>query len=212
MAGFFLYTLCGVDVTSGWTECVPVWGKGQVRVKSAVHRLRRRLPFILLGLDSDSGSEFVNFCFSRYCQEEKITFTVSRPYKKNDSCYVEQKNGNIVRRLVGYDRYSSKAAYQSLERLYNILRLYVNFFQPSMKLIGKTRQGAKVRKVYDEAQTPYQRLLQSGVLSTTKKVELAAIYQGLNPVHLLKQINVNLAQLWKLAEHQFRSVTPIMTQ
>jgi len=212
VAGFFLYTLCGVDVASGWTECLPVWGKGQVRVKSAVHRLRRRLPFILLGLDSDSGSEFVNFCFSRYCQEERIAFTVSRPYKKNDSCYVEQKNGNIVRRLVGYDRYSSKAAYQSLERLYDILRLYVNFFQPSMKLIRKTRQGAKVRKVYDEAQTPYQRLLKSGTLGALKRAELAAIYQGLNPVRLLKQINDNLNQLWKLAEHHTHSVTSIMTQ
>jgi hypothetical protein len=200
-----------VDVASGWNECVPVWGKGQVRVKSAVHRLRRRLPFLLLGLDSDSGSEFINFCFSRYCQEEKIAFTVSRPYKKNDSCYVEQKNGNIVRRLVGYDRYSSKMAYQSLERLYDILRLYVNFFQPSMKLIGKTRQGAKVHKIYDIAQTPYQRLLHSE-LNEKNKAELAAIYQCLNPIRLLKQINDNLNQLWKLAEHQTNSVTPIMTQ
>jgi hypothetical protein len=210
--GFYLHTLCNVDVATSWTECVPVWGKGQERVKSAVHRMRRRLPFSLLGLDSDSGSEFLNFCFSRYCQEEKITFTVARPYKKNDSCYVEQKNGNIVRRLVGYDRYSSKTAYQSLERLYNIVRLYVNFFQPTMKLRGKTRHGAKVHKVYDIAQTPYQRLLQSGVLKESKKAELTAIYNGLNPVYLLKQINVNLDQLWKLAEHHSSSVTPIMTQ
>jgi len=210
--GFYLNTLCGVDVASSWTECVPVWGKGQVRVRSAVHRLRRRLPFPLLGLDSDSGSEFLNYCFSRYCQEQKITFTVSRPNKKNDSCYVEQKNGNIVRRLVGYDRYSSKAAYQSLERLYDIVRRYVNFFQPSMKLRAKTRQGAKVHKVYDTAQTPYQRLLKSGVLNESKKAELAATYGGLNPVRLLKQINDTLDQLWKLNEQQKRSVTRIMTQ
>ena len=135
------------------------------------------------------------------------SFTVSRPYKKNDSCYVEQKNGNIVRRLVGYQRYSSKTAYQSLERLYDILRLYVNFFQPNMKLIGKTRQGAKVRKVYDEAQTPYQRLFKSGALTQAKKAQLVAIYQGLNPVHLFKQINDNLNQLWKLADRSAISVT-----
>jgi hypothetical protein len=210
--GFYLNTLCSVDVATSWTECVPVWGKGQERVKSAVHHMRRRLPFALLGLDSDSGSEFLNFCFSRYCQEEKITFTVSRPYKKNDSCYVEQKNGNIVRRLVGYDRYISKTAYQSLERLYNIVRLYVNFFQPTMKLLSKTRHGAKVHKIYDTAQTPYQRLLKSGVLKESKKAELEAIYNGLNPVRLLKQINDNLDQLWKLAEHKTSSVTRIMTQ
>jgi hypothetical protein len=212
LAGFYLNTLCGVDVATGWIEPLPVWGKGQARVKSAVHRIRRRSPFPILGLDSDSGSEFLNFCFNRYCQEEKIIFTVSRPYKKNDSCYVEQKNGNIIRRLVGYDRYSSKAAYQLLERLYDIVRLYVNFFQPSMKLRGKTRQGAKVHKVYDTAQTPYQRLLKADVLNQSKKVELAATYNGLNPVYLLKQINDNLNQLWKLAEHHTSSVTRIMTQ
>ena len=211
-AGFYLNTLCSVDVATSWTECVPVWGKGQERVKSAVHRIRRRLPFPLRGLDSDSGSEFLNFCFNRYCQEEKITFTVSRPYKKNDSCFVEQKNGNIVRRLVGYDRYSSKTAYQSLERLYNIVRLYMNFFQPTMKLITKTRHGAKVHKVYDTAQTPYQRLLESNELNISKKAELASIYSGLNPVCLLKQLNENLDQLWKLSEHHTSSVTPIMTQ
>jgi hypothetical protein len=212
LAGFYLNTLCGVDVATGWIEPIPVWGKGQERVKSAVHRIRRRSPFPILGLDSDSGSEFLNFCFSRYCQDERIVFTVSRPYKKNDSCYVEQKNGNIIRRLVGYDRYSSKAAYQSLERLYDIVRLYVNFFQPSMKLRGKTRQGAKVHKVYDTAQTPYQRLLKSVVLNQSKKVELTATYNGLNPVRLLRQINDNLNQLWKLAEHHTSSVTQIMTQ
>jgi hypothetical protein len=212
VAGFYLNTLCGVDVASSWTECVPVWGKGQVRVRSAAHRLRQRLPFPLLGLDSDSGSEFLNYGFSKYCQEEKIAFTVSRPNKKNDSCYVEQKNGNIVRRLVGYDRYSSKAAYQSLERLYIIVRQYTNFFQPTMKLIAKTRQGAKVHKVYARAQTPYQRLLNSSVLDQAKKAELAATYGGLNPVRLLRQINDTLDQLWKLAEHHNSSVTRIMTQ
>ncbi len=209
-AGFYLNTLCAVDVASSWIECAPVWGKGQVRVKSAVHHLRQRLPFPLLGLDSDSGSEFLNFCFSRYCQEEKIIYTVSRPYKKNDSCYVEQKNGNVVRRLVGYDRYSSQAAYQTLERLYHVVRLYLNFFQPTMKLIGKSRQGAKVHKVYDRAQTPYQRLLHSGILTEQRKSALAMTYAGLNPVHLLRQINETLNQLWKLAEHHTSSVTPIM--
>ena len=199
--GFYLNTLCVVDVASGWTECLPVWGKGQERVKTAVHRMRQRLPFTLLGIDSDNGSEFINQCFYAYCLKEKITFTRSRAYKKNDSCHVEQKNGNIVRRLVGYDRYASKAAYQCLERIYYNVRLYMNFFQPTMKLCGKTRHGARVHKVYETAQTPYQRLLPSGVLSEAKRSELAAIYQGLNPVTLLKQINTNLEQLWQLAQY-----------
>ncbi len=197
--GFYLNTLCAVDVASGWTECLPVWGKGQERVGGAVHRIRQRLPFPLLGLDSDNGSEFINQHLFSYCHQQGITFTRSRAYKKNDSCHVEQKNGNVVRRLVGYDRYTSKAAYQCLERLYGSVRLYTNFFQPTMKLVSKTRHGAKVHKIYDAAQTPYQRLLRSGVLTESKRQELAATYHYLNPVHLLKQINENLESLWRLA-------------
>src|SRR5271157_1872719 len=156
--GFYLNTLCGVDVASGWTECFPVFGKWQVKVRQAVHRIRHNLPFPLLGVDSDNGSEFINQCFWEYCRDNKITFTRSRAYKKNDSCHVEQKNGNVVRRLIGYDRYSSKAAYECLGRIYNLVRLYINFFQPTMKLMNKTRHGAKVHKVYEAAQTPYRRL------------------------------------------------------
>jgi hypothetical protein len=198
--GFYLNTLCAVDVASGWTECLPVWGKGQERVGGAVHKIRQRLPFPLLGLDSDNGSEFINQHLFTYCHQQRITFTRSRAYKKNDSCHVEQKNGNVVRRLVGYDRYTSKAAYQCLERLYYSARLYMNFFQPTMKLVSKTRHGAKVNKVYDTARTPYQRLLRLGVLSESRRAEMVAIYQGLNPVRLLKQINSNLEQLWRLAQ------------
>jgi hypothetical protein len=200
-AGFYLNTLCTVDVWSGWTECLAVWGKGQQRVKTAVHRMRQSLPFPLLGVDSDNGSEFINQCFYTYCHEEKITFTRSRAYKKNDSCHVEQKNGNVVRRLVGYDRYTSRAAYQCLGRVYHLTRLYINFFQPTMKLVSKTRNGAKVHKVYDTARTPYQRLVETDVLTEAKQTELAATYSGLNPVLLLKQLNSNLEQLWQLAQH-----------
>ena len=197
--GFYLNTLCAVDVASGWTGCLSVWGKGQGRVKTAVHRMRQRLPFPLLGVDSDNGSEFINQCFYSYCHQEKITFTRSRAYKKNDSCHVEQKNGNVVRRLVGYDRYNSKAAYQCLGRIYDCVRLYMNFFQPTMKLLDKTRSGAKVHKVYDTARTPYQRLMESDVLTKDRKAQLVATYHGLNPILLLKQINSNLEQLWQMA-------------
>ena len=200
--GFFLNTLCGVDVWSGWTECLPVWGKWQEKVRQAVHHMRQRLPFPLLGIDSDNGGEFINMVLYKYCQDEKITLTRSRSYKKNDSCHVEQKNGNVVRRIVGYDRYSTKAAYECLDRLYYLVRLQYNFFQPTMKLISKTRHGAKVHKVYEKAQTPYQRLLNAGVLTEAKKAELVTTYAGLNPVALLKQINANLEQLWRLAEYK----------
>jgi hypothetical protein len=198
--GFYLTTLSTVDVASGWTEPKGVWGKGQSRVRAAVHRVRQRLPFPMLGLDSDNGTEFINQHLYSYCRDEGIAFTRSRAYKKNDSCHVEQKNWSVVRRLVGYDRYSSQAALEALNHVYDLVRLYVNFFQPMMKLVSKTRHGARVHKVYDMARTPYQRLLQSGVLTEAKKQELAATYRGLNPIQLLEQINESLECLWKLAD------------
>ena len=207
--GFYLTTLSTVDVASGWSECVGVWGKGQERVGGAIHRVRQRLPIPLLGLDSDNGGEFINQHLYSYCRREGITFTRSRSYKKNDSCHVEQKNWSVVRRLVGYDRYNSRAALEALNRVYDLTRLYVNFFQPVMKLVAKTRHGARVHKVYDRAQTPYQRLLKAGILTEAKQQELAATYRGLNPVTLLKQINENLERLWATAEypaHQQRKV------
>lgn len=120
--------------------------------------------------------------------------------RKNDSCHVEQKNWTVIRRVIGYDRFSSKAAFKALEDVYGLLRLYINFLQPVSKLLRKSRHGAKVHKVYDTAQTPYQRLLRSGVLSEAKERELANLYNGLNPVALLKQITESVDHLCTLAE------------
>src|SRR3989304_6197531 len=164
--------------------------------------MRQRIPFPLLCIDSDNGGGVINQVFYKYCMDEKITLTRSRSYKKNDSCHVEQKNGNVVRRIVGYDRYTTKAAYDCLDRLSHLVRLQFNFFPPTIKLISKTRHGAKVHKVYEEAQTPYERLLKAGGLTAATKAELATTYNGQNPVALLKQINVNLEQLWRLADRQ----------
>ena len=210
--GFYLTTLSAVGVASGWYEPVAVWGKGQERVGGAVHDVRARLPMPLRGLDSDNGSEFINQGLYDYCRRNAITFTRSRSYKKNDSCHVEQKNWSVVRRTIGYDRFSSRAAFKALDDVYILLRLYVNFFQPVLKLVRKSRHGAKVHKVYDTAQTPYQRLLKSGVLTEGKKRELAAIYASLNPLILLKQIRQEVEHLWTLAECKPGSVTGIMTQ
>jgi hypothetical protein len=198
--GAYLNTLCAVDIASGWTECLALSGKWQEKVRQAVHHMRQRLPFPLLGIDSDNGSEFINQCFYRYCHDEKITFTRSRSYKKNDSCYVEQKNGNVVRRLIGYQRYSSKLALECLNRTYDVVRMYINFFQPTMKLVSKTRYGSRVHRVYDTAQTPYQRLLRTGILSETKQSELTAVYAGLNPIQLRAQLDGHLQKLWRLAD------------
>ena len=167
------------------------------------------LPFPLLGLDSDNGSEFINHRLYAYCQRKRISFTRSRPYKKNDRAHVEQKNWSVVRRLVGYDRYSSKPALEQLERIYQLVRCYVNFFQPVMQLKHKSRHGAKVHKVYDSARTPYQRVLESGVLTPEQQDVMAQQYQRLNPVKLLAQINQALEHLWSLAEHPNQKETSV---
>ena len=151
--GFCLYTLCAVDVATTWVDLQAVWGKGQKRVGTAIHHVRQRLPMPVRGLDSDNGSEFINHDLYAWCQREGITFTRSRPYQKNDSAHVEQKNGAIVRPLIGYDRYASKAAYAQLARVYDLARLHINFFQPVQQLIRKERRGPRVHRVYDRAQT-----------------------------------------------------------
>ena len=163
--GFYLCTLCAVDIATAWVELEPVWGKGQVRVGGAVDHVRTRLPTPLLGLDSDNGSEFINRSLRDYCRRHGVTFTRSRPWKKNDGAHVEQKNGAVVRQLVGYDRFASRAACAQLTRVYRLARLHVNFFQPVEKLVTKTRQGARTHRVYDRAQTPYQRLGAAGARS-----------------------------------------------
>jgi hypothetical protein len=200
--GFFLHTLCAVDVATGWVELQPVWGKGHKRVKAALHEIRGRLPIPLCGVDSDNGSEFINRPLYYYCLYEGITFTRSRPYRKNDSAHVEQKNGAIVRALVGYDRYASRAAYAQLARVYRLLRLHTNFFQPVQRLVAKSRHGARVRRVYDRAQTPFQRLMAAGALTPPQHRELAALYETLNPLRLRRDIDAALAILWRLASRE----------
>ena len=171
-----------------------------------MHSVRARRPVPLVGLDSDNGSEFINHRLYTWCQREGITFTRSRAYKKNDGAHVEQKNGAVVRRLVGYDRFASRAAYAQLARVYQLARLHVNFFQPVEKLMTKTRQGARVQRVYDRAQTPYQRLCAAGVLSLEKRHELETLYQQLNPLQLRRDLEAALDRLWTLAAPDPRRV------
>ena len=182
--GFYLTTLTVVDVATGWTERQGVWGKGQQRVIGALHRVRLRLPLALREFHTDNGSEFLNDLLQPYCQREGIRTSRGRAYKKNDQAYVEQKNWTAVRRLVGYRRYSSKAARERLNAFYELDRLYRNFFQPIRKGIGKERIGGRVIKRYDQAATPYQRLVASGVLDAARCRQLEVLYRSLNPVKL----------------------------
>jgi len=197
--GDYCYTLDITDVASGWTEQVAVQNKAQIWVFEALQKTRQRLPFDVLGLDSDNGSEFINHHLVRFCQEQKITFTRARPYRKNDNCYIEQKNWSIVRRFVGYARYDNPVALDLLNQLYGVLRDYNNFFLPSMKLKEKTRDGARVQRRYDRAKTPYQRLLESPHISPAVKKQLQDYYQTLNPAALYRQVRQLQNKLLKVA-------------
>ncbi len=147
-SGAFLHTLVLTDVATGWTECLPLLTRSHDAVIGALDQVRQLLPFPLVGLDTDNGPEFLNYELLGYCERERITFTRGRAYHKNDQCFVEQKNGVIVRQLVGYDRFAGAAAYRQLAEVYRALRLYVNFFQPSMKLLEKQRDGSALHRRY----------------------------------------------------------------
>ena len=183
------WTLCFTDVHTAWTECVAVRNKAQVHVFAAILRARQRLPFPLLGIDSDNGSEFINDQLWRYCVQEEITFTRGRVGRKNDNPYVEQKNWSIVRRAVGYDRYETEEQLDLLNRLYAVLRLYTNFFLPVMKLKEKVRVNGKVRRIYDDPRTPYARVLESDHVSDSDKAELQEAYGYLGLMALRRQID-----------------------
>jgi len=187
--GDYAYTLDATDVSSGWTETVAVRNRSQHFVFAGLENAMARFPFAILGIDSDNGSEFINNHLIRYCHRNKITFTRSRPYRKNDNCFVEQKNYSVVRRTVGYSRYDTPAELQALNELYALLRLYTNYFQPSMKLTEKTRIGSRVKKTYDQAKTPYHRVMTSPWIARQTKRELRTIYAPLNPAALIRDIS-----------------------
>lgn len=198
-SGEFLQTLDVTDVATGWTETQAVRNKAQQWVFEALKDIRGRLPFPLLGIDSDNGGEFINNQLYRYCQEEKITFTRTRSYRKNDNCFVEQKNYSVVRRAVGYARHDTPEEQAIINDLYKELRLFTNFFQPSMKLIGKTREGSKVVKKYDKPLTPYRRVLASVDISYSDKVKLKTLYRNLNPAALKRRITKFQQRLLRLS-------------
>lgn len=196
VSGQFLYTLTCTDICTGWTEPLALPRRSQEAVCSAIEVMRQGLPFDLLGIDSDNGSEFINDLLYRYCLNEQITFTRSRPYQKNDQAHVEQKNWSVVRHLIGYDRLESDEQFALLQSIYQDWRLYLNFFQPVLKLIAKERIGNKVIRKYDTARTPYQRVLERAELPLTRKVHLLNLYLPLNPVELRQRIDQKILQLW----------------
>lgn len=186
--GQFNYSLDVTDIQTCWVEIRAVPNKAEIWVFEALKDIRHSLPFVLKGVDSDNGSEFINYHLFKYCQEEHITFTRSRAGRKNDNCFVEQKNWSVVRRSVGYKRFDTQESCQLLNELYSHLNLYVNFFQPVMKLKEKIRDGSKVKRIYDQPRTPYKRVMEQPDISTAEKRNLSDIYMQLNPVALKNTI------------------------
>ena len=197
--GQYVNTLTCVDLSTGWIECLAVRQRTQQAVFEAIQAMRTRLPFPLLGLDSDNGSEFINDLLYHYCLAEKITFTRSRPYQKNDQAHVEQKNWSVVRRLIGYDRFETETEQNLLESIYENLRLYANFFQPVLKLVSKEHVDKKLIKRYDQAATPFQRVLAAKDIPLETKARLTHLYVQLNPVQLRTTIDAKVAKLWKIS-------------
>jgi len=197
--GSYLNTLTITDIATGWTLCIALLNKSRDDVISALTLARKSLPFPLLGLDTDNGAEFINHELVGYCKHENITFTRSRPYKKNDQAHVEQKNGSIVRQMVGYERYEGVTAWKALTDLYTAMNLYINFFQPSLKLISKVRVSSHVSKVYDAAKTPCQRLLENEARNADTAELLRNLFLKLDPIDLVQRIKALQDRLWPLA-------------
>src|SRR6266446_1517385 len=195
VAGSFIQTLTMVDVATGWTECMPLLTRESGLVVRAMERAQTQFPWLIRGTDFDNDSAFMNDVVVPWCRAQKIEVTRSRAYKKNDQAFVEQKNGAVVRRLVGYGRFDDVEMTRVLERLYGASRLHTNFFQPSFKLKDKRREGAKVIKRYHVPATPYARALAHPKLSKAVKRRLREFYRTLDPVALLAEIRDAQAEL-----------------
>jgi len=198
--GDYCFTLDMTDVASGWSEQIAVANKAEIHVFQGILALRERLPFPLAGLHSDNGSEFINHHLLRYCQQEQLTFTRSRPWRKNDTCHIEQKNWSIVRRFAGYARFDTETIRQLLNDLYKLLHDYNNYFMPSMRLKEKVRNGAHVTKRYYEPKTPYAMLMASPHISADAKARLKQHYQTLNPAELKRKIDAIQQRLARCAQ------------
>ena len=191
------------DLYSGWTENRALWSKRSEQVVKQIKRIESRLPFDLTGLAVDNGTEFLNFDLHNYLNNRNapINFVRRRPYKKNDNAHVEQKNFTHVRQLLGYDRLDKVEYVGLINEIYQVyFNPLQNFFIPSQKLIKKERIGSKIKKIYDEPKTPYQRLLESTYLSSLQKRKLREQYSQKNPIFLSNELNTRLKELFKLID------------
>jgi hypothetical protein len=199
-SGEFLHSLNVTDIHTTWVESRAVMGKSQIGVLSAMRDIAQALPFKLLGIDSDNGSEFINYHLKTFCDDKDIQFTRGRPYKKDDNAHIEQKNWTHVRKILGYLRYDSLAAQQAINELYrNELQILQNLFLPAMKLMKKTRVGSKLKRCYDKPQTPLERVLQCPHADPVKVQQLKRLRDKTDPFELAKRIEQKLQRIFAMA-------------
>ena len=214
--GEFINSLTLTDILTGWTENTAFIGKAQNRIMSGLDNIQNRLPFSLKAIDPDNGSEFINWQLFNYCMEREVEFTRGRPYQKNDNAHVEQKNWTHVRKVFGYKRRETEYELNIINDLYeNELRLYKNFFMPNVKLVDKKRtgiHGEKIKKIYDKAKTPYQRVLECDQVSEEKKEQLRREYKQINPAALRRSIIAKTNKLNNLKNNQPEIVVPLTSK
>ena len=202
-SGDFLHSLNVADIHSTWVETRAVMGKSQIGVLDAMKDIQQALPFKLLGIDSDNGSEFINYHLKTFCDQNQIQFTRGRPYKKDDNAHIEQKNWTHVRKIFGYQRYDSQPALEAMNDLYqNELRILQNLFLPSMKLLEKTRIGSKLKRRYDQPHTPLDRLLHCPKADPLKIQKLKSLRDTTDPFALAKNIEQKLERIYLMANHR----------
>ena len=200
-SGMFISTLNTTDIATMWFESEPVMGKAQERVVEGLQEIEKRIPYSQRGIDSDNGSEFINRQLYEYCLKKKIIFTRSRSYKKNDNAHIEQKNYTTVKQVLGYQRFDTEEVFTLMQKLYRgPLRLYINFFQPSVRCIEKKRVGSKIKKIYDTAKTPFERVVAHSRIPETTKETLTRLFESLDPFQLRKEVDGLVRKIQELSK------------
>ena len=208
-SGDFAHTLNVTDIHTTWTESRAVLGRGEEAVQRALNDVAGELPFPLLGVDSDNGSEFINWHLKHWCEQRQIQLTRGRPYKKDDNAHIEQKNWTHVRKLLGWERYDTHEAVEAMNALYrHELRLWLNLFLPSVKLVKKVRVGSKVRRVYDAARTPFERVKACKQADPQRVAALEELTKRLDPFQLSSRIERKLQRIARMANRRLSPKAP----
>lgn len=198
LVGDLVYSVNYTDIATLWVSFSAQWNKGQRATRDSLKRIKEKVPFPIKGMHPDTGSEFINWFLKGWCDKESVELTRSRPNHKNDNAYVEQKNGHVIRRFLGYSRLDQQEVVELINKMYGLLEIYLNHFVPSKKLIEKVRIGSKYKRKYDKAKTAYKRVLESKDISQEIKDKLAVEHSQLNPLLLKRKLDIMIEEIFKI--------------